>query len=363
MRYIFSSAQSTIAALELDLTNCPGFDKRPLTNVEFKAVLPGWLSEAVWKAPPKATSKATSSRSTGAKVASSKAKADDGDKGKAGKLGDFLNDLQVSVEDVTSQVRLLKTAIHNVGAPVEKIGKNPLTILRRPSREHPLLSARVCAVTTAPFPRTATRASRDTHFYLCAGIAEYYFVEKVRYRQSLLPGALGAVRNQIKAILDPCVTPYDVEVENGETRTVSSWVYIDHLDAPESASARPVEHAEVMAIARRDGARAETTAFLARIRAKVEGHEMAKAAKETPESTEDFLDEGVAESLEALIAAFWTNSERRLYRESVGHPFAKYYLGDEREIPDELVIKSDNALDENTFTGVSASAILMSIRD
>lgn len=100
--------------------------------------------------------------------------------------------------------------------------------------------------------------------------------------------------------------------------------------------------------------RALNTAYLANLRAKIENHPMSAAAAAKGDD-DKLLDSNVAECFEAFLSAMWTSSERTLYREEVGRPFANYYLGDERPKPSGLIIARDTAVDQATYEGVSVS--------
>lgn len=335
---IFTS--SAVVALQDELTHSEGFNLRPKDGIAVNKEFPfPWYEEA-WKG------KAPVTRASSSSKAKAKEEPTPLPRFKPG----FFKDAQITEEEVAKRIKALKTILEGKTKSV----KGSQAVIKRPSRESPEIAARACAVTTAHYPATTGNLCRDLAVFGRVGILEHFFVEKIAYRQALLPTALGAVRLKLHGILDPCVEEYVVDVAGGTPETVRTWRFIDHLTTPTTASANPVDHAELRARNAMEKQRKANIAYLKSLRAKIDSCPGAWSTAEEDEKniTRD-LDYDVNHDLTAILESMWTNMERQLYRQFVGQDDAEYIIANQMDIPEEILTHRGATRDANTVLDVS----------
>lgn len=336
-RCIFDNASTCVAALQLDLEASEGFKLRPATLTEVLAIFPKGFYDTVWGMPdPKPGSSGSSKSKLGSYS-----------------MGGFLKGTDVTAEEVAGFIRKFRDAtVGKMGDEKAKKGRTAKTAastaVRRPSRTDDNMAARVCAVTTAHLPATITRLKRDLMIFCAVGLAEHYLVETVRYRQALLPTALGELRLKFHAILDPCVKTHLQATPNGN-RTITSWVFLDRLETPADAKASRVNLKTFHANARRTRDRESNRLYLRGLRVKIENHPGTWASPEDDEdNNQRALDHEVSEHANSMLEAIWTNMERILHRNFVNDDEAPFNVQNQAEIPPECLTQRGSLRDAHT---------------
>lgn len=340
-RYLFNNAQTSLAAMQMELAASDGYKARPTTLNQLMSIFPKGLYDAVWKdgAPKQAGSSSA--------------------KGKEKEVASAASLIDVSQADLVDQI--LKFKAQTMGKQEEKVakkgrgpkaGKSAVTAPKKPRRDCDLMSARVSAVTTCHWPATGSKPQRDLQFFCAVGVTEHFLLHTVRYREALLPTALGFVRLQLHGILDPCVKPHAVAVLGSPPQMVTTWQFIDRLETPTTAKCPNVNLKALRVAGRRDREREANRAFLRGIRTKIENHPGAWATAEDDEpNTLRSLDSDVADTADAMLEAMWTNMERIVYRDSVHNVNAEFNVADQEVIPPDCLTTRDTARDAHTVDG------------
>lgn len=324
--------------MQLELSDCAGFKTRPDDFVSLLSIFPNGLYDEAWTTP---IPKPGKEKPTSCVITTG-----------------LLKGTNVTADELAHQIRLFRDFTAGKIESKGKRGKAIVTSVKRPSRQSELMSARVCAVTTTHWPASTSRLQRDLTFLCAVGITEHFLLETIRYRQALLPSALGELRRKFHSILDPCVKEYPQAVPGGGTRNISSWVFIDRLEAPGTAVAPPVNLKLLHATARRDRDRSENKVILRRLRGRLENHPSAWAASEEDEdNSKRALDSDVAEHADAMLLAIWTNMERSLYRNYMDDQDAEFNVNDQEPIPDDCLTTRHTESDAHTVGTESASAL------
>lgn len=303
---MFTHAQSTLAALDMELAGSEGYALRPSDLTALYDLIPTGLYDSIWAPPPPL--KPSKAKSTKSKPnAKSKVKAQE--KVDMTLSEDFLELADVNEAHLTQQIKAYKSSTDALR------GKSST---RRPLRTFSSIALRAAALSICKWPANNSNLTRDLTFFCKIGVIEYYMVEHVRYRQALMPTALGAVRNDLHRILDSCVDEYEVDfVESSgaiASKTVKTWVFLDGLETPANAKAPPLNQKAFLLASKQAEDTRKMVAFLKSMRVKVYGHE-------TPWIDDDdgrAIDEDIQHSLDSLILNIWRKHHRDQHREREG---------------------------------------------
>lgn len=322
-------------SLELDLASNDDFHSRPDDTSGLMKAIPASFYDEAWKG--KTTRKGK----------------DKEDAAPTPLKSGFFKDAQISEQAVVDRIKAFKTIIDSKS----KIKKDTVPYIKQPSRESPELAARVCAVTSAHWPSNSANTFRDFGFFCRIGVLEHFMVTHVAYRQALMESSLGEVRLKLKKVLDPCVTPYVMEVPgSAELEKVHDWRFIDGLPTPTRAIAKTILPAQFRAHASLNKARHANITFLKSLRAKVDSNPGAWSVADDGEADKDRdLDHAVNYHLHELLQSFWTNMERTLYRAGLDDPDAEYDMQKQTPMPQEIFTRRGTQMDQNTILDVSDS--------
>lgn len=341
---MFTHAQTTLAALDMELAASKGFARRPVDLTALYNVFPEGIYTRIWPAaapPPAKPSKASTSKPKAQTQTKVKAKG----KGKDDMtLTDaFWDDLlTVNEAHLTKQIQAYKSATEALRGR---------TATMRPLRTASTIALRAAAVTACRWPINNSNLTRDLVFFCKVGIIEHYMMKHVRYRQQLLPTALGVVRNDLHRLLDPCVEEYQVKVTDVSgaitLQNVNTWRFLDCFETPADARANPLDQKEFLLTIKQAESSRKMESFLKSLRVKVTANSSVWVADED----RPVLDDDIAVSLDGLITDIWHKFQRDALREREG-PNTRYIPNDAPKLYG-VFLDSFTYKDNNTQFNVS----------
>lgn len=327
-----------MAALEVELENSDGFTLRPVKWSEIDALFSNVLCHEAWAV--KSNPKTTKGKGKG----KARAKAPTPPPRKPVTMPDMFVDLGIDANCILKDLGDFKAMIEE-----RKVASKNTP---RPLRSDEYLPARLAAVTSCHWPSGTSNYERDLAFFYKVGLLELYMLEEVKYRQPLMATALGEVRNALQTILNPCVEAHTIGIAGAPLR-ITTWLFLDRLEAPPDAKASTVDHKEYLAEFQRAKAARDHTAWLEQLRQRVDNYPPAWApAEDDNEAPADrALDQDVSFHLDGLLHALWANARRIAMRERDGSN-AVYNRGED-PIPQDLLSLRDSVRDNRTIYMVS----------